>query len=356
MSKLHEPVDGHKLCRKCEFLLPIEDFAKNDKIKSGLNSWCKKCEYNKTGKFYVINGVKLCRKCNTYQTIDKFRKNSKIKSGLDSYCNLCVSQKKEKSVIPLPPSIIKKTKTCTKCLIHLPIDKFPKKDKTAYKSQCRNCIYQKRKLRESKSEDERDAENKLKEILRLEKKELQIKKVELQKKDINVLKEEINKRKLKLEEERLQQFINKEKNRIKNLIGKYEKLIEYYKNYEIKPDQLKKKRERQAKAYNKRISDPLFYFRKKLTNNIRKSLTEQGYSKNSRAAQILGADWDVIFKHFNGLFKDGMSWENHGDWHIDHIIPLSSANTEEDIIRLNHYTNLQPLWAIDNLRKSNFHL
>ena len=48
-----------------------------------------------------------------------------------------------------------------------------------------------------------------------------------------------------------------------------------------------------------------------------------------------------------------MSWETHSlyGWHIDHIIPLSSAKTEEEIYQLCHYTNLQPLWAEDNLKK-----
>jgi hypothetical protein len=46
-----------------------------------------------------------------------------------------------------------------------------------------------------------------------------------------------------------------------------------------------------------------------------------------------------------------MSWENHGEWHIDHIVPLSSAITEEELRKLSHYTNLQPLWATDNLSK-----
>ena len=46
-----------------------------------------------------------------------------------------------------------------------------------------------------------------------------------------------------------------------------------------------------------------------------------------------------------------MTWENKGAWHIDHIIPTCTAKTEEDLIRLNHYTNLQPLWAEENLKK-----
>ena len=48
-----------------------------------------------------------------------------------------------------------------------------------------------------------------------------------------------------------------------------------------------------------------------------------------------------------------MNWDNAGKWHLDHIIPISSAKNEEDIIKLNHYTNFQPLWAIDNLTKGN---
>jgi len=48
-----------------------------------------------------------------------------------------------------------------------------------------------------------------------------------------------------------------------------------------------------------------------------------------------------------------MSWENRGKWHIDHIVPVSSAKTEQDIIKLNHYTNLRPMWASDNIKKSN---
>jgi len=48
-----------------------------------------------------------------------------------------------------------------------------------------------------------------------------------------------------------------------------------------------------------------------------------------------------------------MSWENYGDWHIDHIIPISSAKNNDEVYKLNHYTNFQPLWALDNMKKSN---
>jgi hypothetical protein len=68
---------------------------------------------------------------------------------------------------------------------------------------------------------------------------------------------------------------------------------------------------------------------------------------------LLGDEWEVVYEYFSNLFLEGMSWENHGEWHIDHIIPISTAKSEEEIIRLSHYTNLQPLWAEDNLLKSN---
>ena len=47
-----------------------------------------------------------------------------------------------------------------------------------------------------------------------------------------------------------------------------------------------------------------------------------------------------------------MSWDNHGEWHLDHIIPMASATNEKEVIKLNHYTNFQPLWAEENLQKS----
>lgn len=67
----------------------------------------------------------------------------------------------------------------------------------------------------------------------------------------------------------------------------------------------------------------------------------------------MGCSSEFLKEYLEKQFTEKMSWENHGfyGWHIDHIVPLSSAKTEEEVYKLCHYTNLQPLWAEDNLKK-----
>ena len=71
--------------------------------------------------------------------------------------------------------------------------------------------------------------------------------------------------------------------------------------------------------------------------------------------EIVGLSSEELKIYIESKFLEGMTWENYGlhGWHIDHIIPLSSVKTEDEIIKLCHYTNLQPLWAKDNLSKHN---
>jgi hypothetical protein len=69
--------------------------------------------------------------------------------------------------------------------------------------------------------------------------------------------------------------------------------------------------------------------------------------------EIVGCSPLELKKHLEKLFKPGMSWENKGMWHIDHIIPLSSAKNEKELFELCNYKNLQPLWSLENLKKSN---
>ena len=77
------------------------------------------------------------------------------------------------------------------------------------------------------------------------------------------------------------------------------------------------------------------------------------FRKDAKTEVILGCTIEEFRLYIEKRFTDGMTFENHGlkGWHLDHIIPIASATTEEEIIKLNHYTNFQPLWAEDNLRK-----
>ena len=96
----------------------------------------------------------------------------------------------------------------------------------------------------------------------------------------------------------------------------------------------------------------MFAFKIKTRNLIRKAFDRNGFTKRSKSNNILGCSWPEFISHMEKQFKDGMTWQNRGEWHIDHIIPLATATCEDDIIRLNHFTNLRPLWAEENLRKS----
>jgi hypothetical protein len=83
-----------------------------------------------------------------------------------------------------------------------------------------------------------------------------------------------------------------------------------------------------------------------------KEMTKKWVKKNN-TFDIVGCSPIFLKEHIEKKFTEGMSWSNRGlfGWHIDHIIPLSSAKTEEEIYKLCHYTNLQPLWVKDNLKK-----
>ena len=102
----------------------------------------------------------------------------------------------------------------------------------------------------------------------------------------------------------------------------------------------------------RRKTDPMFKLKKLLRDRSYKAFKAKGYNKNTKTQQMLGVDWEVCKAHIQRQFTKGMTWDNSAEWHIDHIIPLSSANTEEELKKLCHYSNLQPLWAFDNLIKS----
>lgn len=108
-----------------------------------------------------------------------------------------------------------------------------------------------------------------------------------------------------------------------------------------------------ARAYirRRRALDPLFAASSNLRSRTLAAFRLRGFVKPNGFGKILGCDLATAKAHLESLFQPGMSWENRSEWHIDHIVPLASAKTIEGLVSLCHYTNLQPLWAKDNLRK-----
>lgn len=105
----------------------------------------------------------------------------------------------------------------------------------------------------------------------------------------------------------------------------------------------------------KKEQNPLFKLRVNLSVTIATAL-KNGYTERHKAFKLLGCTHSEFREHLTSLFEPWMSWDNRGlyngsplfGWDLDHIVPLSTATTEEELIKLNHYTNLRPLCSYVN--------
>lgn len=119
------------------------------------------------------------------------------------------------------------------------------------------------------------------------------------------------------------------------------------------------KEERNQYRRNRRKEDLVFKLKMNLRSLFGISFQKRGFTKKSKTYQILGCSFEefknYLFENAKLRYPDFKEEDflEKGKYHIDHIIPLATANSEEEIIKLNHYTNLQLLTAEDNLKKSN---
>lgn len=101
----------------------------------------------------------------------------------------------------------------------------------------------------------------------------------------------------------------------------------------------------------KRATDPFFKTKDLLRKRINAIFKKNKKIREKNSQKLLGCAFKTAQLHIESTWKQGMSWENQGKWHIDHVVPLASATTIEELEKLCHYTNLQALWALENLRK-----
>ena len=198
-------------------------------------------------------------------------------------------------------------KICTKCKISKPIAEFhkDKSRKDGYDLRCKSC-------RKERHQNNKEANN-----------------------------------------VRSQQYYQDNLDKVKETRKKYrennpEKIKEWRENNPEKVKEIQKKY-----VSNRKKTDPLFKLRHNIRSLIRTTIKNGGFTKRSKTHKILGCSFDEFKIHIEKQFTEGMSWDNHGEWHFDHITPISWAETEEEIIALNNYINFQPLWAEDNIIKGN---
>lgn len=113
-------------------------------------------------------------------------------------------------------------------------------------------------------------------------------------------------------------------------------------------------KENRKRYVAKRREEELFVATVRMRNRIKMALRHCGYKKNSKTKVILGESFENVWRHLLATWEDnyGQHW-NGEPYHIDHIKPISTAKTENEMIKLFHYTNLQMLTPEDNRKKGN---
>lgn len=120
----------------------------------------------------------------------------------------------------------------------------------------------------------------------------------------------------------------------------------YYHSH--KEQQLASQLQRQRERYK---TDPLYVLKRRLRNRMYYALKNKGWNRTNKLNQYLGCTYPELLTHIQSRFLPNMTWQNYGKWHLDHIIPLNSANSPETLYKLCHYSNITPLWALDNIKK-----
>jgi hypothetical protein len=138
----------------------------------------------------------------------------------------------------------------------------------------------------------------------------------------------------------------------------------YYLNNKDKRKEYSENNKEKRNLKRRLINDKLYRIKNSIRSSIGRSIRKKFHVKSLKTQDILGLPFLDFYFYIESKFESWMNWNNYGlyngqlnyGWDIDHIIPIGVANTEEDLVRLNHYTNLQPLCSKINrdIKKDNY--
>jgi len=160
--------------------------------------------------------------------------------------------------------------------------------------------------------------------------------------------------------EKLKKWVKKKKEVDPEYFKKFQKnRAEYFKAYQTKErrENPEKARERTRKGmkkfYQKTKAIPKYIILRALRKRLGFALNAIKQKKNISTISLLGCSIEKFRRHIELKFQNRMNWKSYGKWHIDHIKPIAKfdLNDLEEQKKCFHYTNLQPLWAIENMKK-----
>lgn len=242
-------------------------------------------------------------------------------------------------------------KICTKCKLVKPLSEFHKHkaSKDGHRCHCKDC---RRQSNIDNLEYIKDYRKKNSEKIKNNKKEYRKnnkEKISLAAKDYYI--RTVDDRKKYSKSYRLKN-IDKIKEREKNKRSMYKD--ELNRIQRERRNSNKEHTNAQAREYQKkRRQSPVIRLGMNISRSLRRALTHNGLIKKSSITDIIGCSMEAFKLHIEQHFDLGMSFDNYGEWHLDHIIPISFGKNYEEIILLNHYTNFRPLWKAENISKGN---
>ena len=243
------------------------------------------------------------------------------------------------------------TKTCRICRIEKPLSDFRfRNDSKKYRNECKDCC-NKHSADYRRTHKERIAE--------LNKKYYENHKDELAEYNKNYQKLHLDKYReynKKCRENMTEEQRQKSNERSRRFYERKKKDQVYVEKLRTWSRDSGKRRRKKITAYeeNRKKTDPIFKLKKQIRNEIRTSFNRRGFRKSKHTEEIIGCDTEFLCDYLRETYlkRYGTEYDGKELVHIDHITPLSSAKTEQDVIKLCHYSNLQLLKAKDNLYKS----
>ena len=268
--------------------------------------------------------MKICKCCKKELDASEFVRNRRENDGLNTWCKSCCREYKKRHYQKNKVRIAEKAKS--------------------YRQENRDMLLQKKRAYNKKHRDRN--RKRCQEYYQRNREQLKLWMADYNQKNADVVKERTKKyreKNAKKIAERNRQYVTTHAEQTRMYKHKW---------YEENKPRIRIESKRRERRY---MTNPMHRLKRNLRTRVHHALA--GLHKTDKTMTLVGCSLNDLKRHIESKFQTGMTWENYGKWHVDHIKPCAAfdLSDEKNQRECFHYTNLQPLWAEDNLRKSSTH-